>query len=68
MGFMGIPELHGCPSLTIIEGLDYSRVLSIYYVDVGVVDAFKLGIQENNLAVIGKPDLLGMEKHGTVLP
>lgn len=36
--------------------------------DVGVVDAFKLGIQENNLTVVGKPDLLlSMGKHGTLL-
>lgn len=57
------------PSLATIKGLEYSCVLSIYYVDVGVVDAFKLGVQENNLADIGKPDLLlSMEKHGTLLP
>lgn len=37
-------ELYGCPSLDTIKGLDYLHVLSIYCVDVGAVDAFKLGI------------------------
>lgn len=48
--------------------LEYSCVLSIYYVDVGVVDAFKLGIQENHLAVIRSDLLLSMEERGTLLP
>lgn len=37
-------ELYGCPSLGAIEGLDHLYVLSIYYVDVGIVDAFKPNI------------------------
>lgn len=41
-------ELCGCPFLDTIKGLDYLHVLSIYYADVGIVDAFKLGIRKIN--------------------
>ena len=37
-------ELYGSPPLDTVKGFDYLHVLSIYYVDVGIVDAFKLDI------------------------
>lgn len=37
-------ELYGCPSLDTIKGLGYLHVLSIYYMEMGIVDAFKLDI------------------------